>query len=100
ANALKFASTRVELRAEPAPDGGVRFCVRNDGASLPDDVAARFGADVDEPLSATGGLGLRLCREICRVCGTRLVARSMRGGGTEFSFVLKSSVSRPLSFHE
>jgi len=100
ANALKFASTRVELRAEPAPDGGVRFCVRNDGASLPDDVTARFGADVDEPLSATGGLGLRLCREICRVFGTRLVARSMRGGGTEFSFVLKSSVSRPLSFHE
>lgn len=90
ANALKFARSRVVLRV--AQEGaGVRFTVGNDGPALSAEVAARFAAGHDEPLSATGGLGLRLCREICRALGNRLEAGTGQDGGTEFSFVLPSA---------
>ncbi len=88
ANALKFARTRVVLRAESVA-AGVRFSVRNDGEPLPAAVAQRFAAGVDEPMTATGGLGLRLCREICRALGTQLEAGTAADGGTEFAFVLR-----------
>ena len=89
ANALKFARTRVVLRVQEDDEGGVRFTVSNDGPPLPAEVAARFAAGEDEPMTATGGLGLRLCREICRALGTRLDARTSVDGGTEFGFALK-----------
>jgi signal transduction histidine kinase len=92
ANALKFARTRVELRAESV-EGGVRFAVVNDGATLPPEVAARITADRDEPLSATGGLGLRLCREICQAFGTKLEAGDVPGGGATFAFVLRAAAA-------
>ncbi len=90
ANGLKFARTRLVLRAE-AVAGGVRFTVGNDGPPLPPAVAARFAAGEDEPLTATGGLGLRLCREICRALGMKLEAGSGAGGGTEFAFVVRAA---------
>ena len=95
ANALKFASTRVVLRAEEDGADGVRFTVFNDGPELSASVAARLAAGEDGPLTATGGMGLRLCREICLALEMRLSASSgtAAGGGTEFSFTLKKSVS-------
>jgi signal transduction histidine kinase len=91
ANALKFAHTRVTLRAEAAPDGGVRFAVGNDGPALPVAVAARIAADEDGPMTATGGLGLRLCREICRALGLKLEGCAPPAGGSEFSFTIKAA---------
>ena len=88
ANALKFARTRVVLRADRAPEGGVRFGVGNDGPPLPPAPAKRFAAGENEPMTATGGLGLRLCREICQALGMRLEAGAGADGGTEFSFNL------------
>jgi signal transduction histidine kinase len=88
ANALKFAKAWVELRADAEVGGAVRISVRNDGAPLEPEVAARFAAGADEPLTATGGLGLRLCREICSVLDTQLVAGVSADGRTEFSFML------------
>ncbi|HSJ04778.1 MAG TPA: sensor histidine kinase [Verrucomicrobium sp.] len=88
ANALKFATTRVMLRVE-ASHGEVRFTVGNDGPALSPDVAARLAADLDEPVTATSGMGLRLCREICRALGIRLETAAGAEGGTEFSFTLK-----------
>jgi len=90
ANALKFARTRVVLRAEPV-EGGVCFTVGNDGPPLPAAVAVRFAAGEDEPLSATGGLGLRLCREICRALGSKLEAGTAADGATEFYFTLPAA---------
>ncbi len=94
ANALKFARTRVVLRATSGANGEVRFSVGNDGPPLPPEVAARFAAGENEPMTATGGLGLRLCREICRALGTQLEAGGSKESGTEFSFTLKTN---PLS---
>jgi len=92
-NALKFAETRVLLRAVPAAGDRVRFTVGNDGPPLPPEVAARFAAGEDQPITATGGLGLRLCREICGALGTKLKAATAADGGTEFSFVLPSAAN-------
>lgn len=88
ANALKFAATRVVLSAQPDGEGGVRFTVGNDGAPLSAEVAARFAAGEHEPMTATGGLGLRLCREICHALGMKLTARADGDRGTEFGFTL------------
>jgi len=93
ANALKFARGRVTLSVGAGAAGGVRFTVGNDGPPLAAAVAARFAAGQDEPLSATGGLGLRLCREICRALATRLEAAPAPAGGTEFSFELKAAAT-------
>ena len=92
ANALKFADTRVTLRAEATREG-VRFSVGNDGPPLEPELAARFAAGEDGPMTATGGLGLRLCREICRALDTRLAAGTAADGGTEFYFTLKPAAS-------
>jgi signal transduction histidine kinase len=91
ANALKFARTRVVLRVRDNGEGGVCFTVRNDGAPLSPEVAARFAAGEEEPMTATGGLGLRLCREICRALEMRLAARTSGEGETEFEFILPNA---------
>jgi signal transduction histidine kinase len=93
ANALKFARRTVILRAEADAEHNVRFSVGNDGAPLSPDVAARFASGTDEAMTATGGLGLRLCREICLALGMRLEARTPAEGGTEFSFTVKSAAA-------
>ena len=92
ANALKFARTRVVLCASATGSGGVRFTVGNDGPPLSAAVAARFAAGEDEPMTATGGLGLRFCREICRELGMRLEAGSGADGGTTFSFTIMTTI--------
>ena len=72
-------------------EGALRITIDNDGPPLPPDVAARFAAGQDEPLSATGGLGLRLCREICHALGSRLEAGITADGATEFRFTLPAA---------
>jgi two-component system, sensor histidine kinase LadS len=91
ANALKFARTRVVLRAQEDATGGVRFTVGNDGPALAPEIAARLAAGQDGPMTATGGLGLRLCREICHALGLRLEAAAAAEGGTEFGFTLPAA---------
>jgi K+-sensing histidine kinase KdpD len=80
----------VVLRAE-AKGADVRFTVANDGPPLPAAVAARLAADENEPMTAMGGLGLRLCREICRALETRLEARAPAEGGAEFCFTMNAA---------
>jgi signal transduction histidine kinase len=86
ANALKFADRRVVMRAEPAGDAGLHFTVWNDGPALSAEVAGKLAAGEDAPMTATGGMGLRLCREICRALDMQLEARAGVDGGTEFGF--------------
>ncbi|MGC4015207.1 MAG: sensor histidine kinase [Luteolibacter sp.] len=94
ANALKFARTRVILRAVPVGEG-IRFTVANDGPPLSSEVAARLLAGEDQPMTATGGMGLKLCREICVALDVKLEARSDTETGTEFGFTLPKSYAAP-----
>lgn len=94
ANALKFAERRVVLRVARAGDGCVRVTIANDGPPLSPAVAARLATGENEPLTATGGLGLRLCREICQALGSRLEAGVTADGGTEFGCTLREAAAR------
>lgn len=89
ANALKFARTQVVIRASAEVDG-VHFMVGNDGPALSPAVLARLAIGEDEPMTATGGMGLKLCREICVSLGIFLEASSTGDGWTEFGFIIKS----------
>jgi signal transduction histidine kinase len=92
ANALKFARTRIVLSAADDGAGGVCFRVGNDGPALSPAVIARLAADEDAPMTASGSLGLRLCREICASLGLRLQATVGSGGaGAEFHFTLRAA---------
>lgn len=87
ANALKSARRTVLIRTEAEGDR-LRFIVGNDGPPLPPAIAARLSSGQDEPVTATGGMGLKLCREICDALGTPLQSRSPQDGGAEFDFTL------------
>ena len=79
------------MRAESIGEANVRFTVTNDGPALPAAVVARLAADEDAPMTAMGGLGLRLCREICRALEMRLEARAPTEGGAEFGFTMRAA---------
>lgn len=88
-NAVKHARTRVCVAAE-ATSGGVRLRVSDDGRGLPAEVATRWQTD-DAAVFRAGGLGLRLCREICQRLGVQLTTGVAREGGAEFGFVLPTA---------
>jgi signal transduction histidine kinase len=91
ANGLKFAERRVVLSVARAGAGGVRVTIANDGPPLSPAVAVRLATGEHEPLTATGGLGLRLCREICQALGSRLEAGVTADGCTEFGCTLREA---------
>lgn len=93
ANALKFAERRVVLCVARVGDRSVRVTIANDGPPLPPAVAARLATGENEPLTATGGLGLRLCREICQALGSRLEAGVTADGRTVFGCTLREAVA-------
>lgn len=90
ANAVRYARTRVEVRAVGGPEG-VRFTVSDDGPGLPPEVGAALASGADASASCEarpGGLGLRLCLEISRALGLRLEVKTAAGEGAEFGFTL------------
>jgi len=98
-NAAKYSpkGTPVGLRAEPGRTAGrVRFSVSDRGPGLhPDDVPRifdKFGRGRKEGRQgiAGAGLGLYLSRRIVRSHGGDLLVDSEPGGGSVFSFELKS----------
>ncbi|MCW1886042.1 ATP-binding protein [Luteolibacter flavescens] len=92
ANALKSANCIVTIRTVAEGDR-LRFIDGNDGPALAPAIAARLSSGQDESITATGGMGLKLCREICDALGTPLQARSPEDGGAEFDFTLKIAPS-------
>jgi signal transduction histidine kinase len=87
-NAVKHARTRVRVEAISIP-GGVQLVVSDDGPGLPPEMA--MGWPDERAVFSAGGLGLRLCREICQRLNVQLTMRTARDGGAEFGFVLPSA---------
>jgi signal transduction histidine kinase len=85
ANAVKFARSEIILQAQ-LDEEGLCFSVANDGPSLSPEIASRLTEGSDE--FGTGGLGLRLCREICQQLGIRLKAEAGTEAGMRFHFTL------------
>lgn len=90
ANALKAASSRVQVEAVAVPEG-VRVVVRDDGPGLPASLLAALSAANPEQLPTMGGLGLRLCLEISRALDLKLSIVAVEEGGTEFRFTLSAA---------
>ena len=92
-NAVKHSPTgaTIAIAATVAPDNGVQFSVRDQGAGIAEE---HQGLIFDRFYRVPGqtkrgvGLGLSIAREIVVAHGGRVGVRSEPGEGSEFYFVL------------
>jgi two-component system sensor histidine kinase BaeS len=96
-NALKFASTRIDVSATPAGDGVV-IAVADDGPGIPADdlphVFERLYQSDRSPARQLGsGLGLAIVAELVEAMGGRVEAAPAQGGGTRLAVELNGSSS-------
>lgn len=95
-NASKYspAGGEITLYAEPAPDGFVRFGVRDQGSGIPPEslprVFERFYR-VPGQTKMGAGLGLALAREIVVAHGGSIACTSAVGGGSDFHFLVPAT---------
>ncbi|HEY8933449.1 MAG TPA: ATP-binding protein [Rariglobus sp.] len=93
ANASKYsgAGTTITLYAESAPDGFVRFGVRDRGPGIPAEsvphVFDRFYRVPGQKVKGAG-LGLAIAREIVVAHGGSIACTSTPGEGSDFHFLL------------
>jgi signal transduction histidine kinase len=92
-NASKYSGegTTITLYAQPAPDGFVRFGVRDQGPGIPADcvphIFDRFYRVPDQRKKGAG-LGLAIAREIVVAHGGSIACASVEGEGSDFYFLL------------
>jgi len=93
ANASKYSGegTTITLYAQPAPDGFIRFGVRDQGPGIPEEslphIFERFYR-VPEQSKKGAGLGLTIAREIVVAHGGSITCASTPGRGADFYFLL------------
>ncbi len=95
-NALKYGGQplRIELGAEPCPDGSIRFWVQDNGRGLtPEEQATLF-----TPFTRLGqantkgyGLGLSIVQRIVAKLGGQVGVESRLGHGSKFYFTLPAA---------
>ena len=96
-NASKYspAGGEITLYAEPAPDGFVRFGVRDRGPGIPPEslprVFERFYR-VPGQTKMGAGLGLALAREIVVAHGGSIACTSAAGHGSDFHFLVPAAM--------
>jgi signal transduction histidine kinase len=95
-NASKYSPSgaRIVLGAGPAPDGFVRFVVRDHGAGIPPEAIPRlFDRFYRVPGQSKpgAGIGLAIAREIVTAHGGTISCASEEGRGTEFIFLVPSA---------
>jgi len=94
-NAVKFTPEGGEVTLSLRPEGrNLRFSVRDTGIGM-DEYTLSHAFDrfhqADPSRKAKGsGLGLAIAREIMQRLGSRIVARSAPGKGSEFSFLIRA----------
>jgi len=92
-NASKYspAAGVITLAADPAPEGYVRFAVRDQGEGIPPEalphVFDRFYR-VPGRSKPGAGIGLAIAREIVVAHGGSITCSSTLGGGSEFHFLV------------
>jgi len=88
-NALKYATSQVEVYAAPQGDGQVAIVVVDDGPGIPADETARVFERLYTVRETSGravgtGLGLAIVRELAAAMGGTARAEALPGGGTRF----------------
>jgi len=92
-NASKYSpeGSRIILYSEPAPDGFVKFGVRDNGPGIPPEslphVFEKFYR-VPGQTKKGAGLGLAIAREIVVAHGGSIACASVPGAGSDFHFLL------------
>ncbi|MDZ4224865.1 MAG: HAMP domain-containing sensor histidine kinase, partial [bacterium] len=97
-NALRFAKSRIIVRAKPEGTKGVRVGVEDDGPGIPKDrlgdLFQRF-VQINRPVGGSHykgtGLGLAIAKEIIRLNKGAIRAESEEGKGTLFYFTLPAA---------
>ncbi|QCU72435.1 response regulator [Luteimonas yindakuii] len=105
ANAIKFTEHgHVELSAEPAAEGQVRFVVGDSGPGLNREQRERLFRRFEQAEGARtaaryggSGLGLAICQELAAEMGGRIDVDSAPGQGTRFAVELPLPVVDPPS---
>jgi NtrC-family two-component system sensor histidine kinase KinB len=92
-NASKYseAGGTITLTAGPAPEGFVRFAVRDEGGGIPPEAVGRlFDRFYRVPGQSKpgAGIGLTIAREIVVAHGGSITCSSSPGSGTEFQFLV------------
>jgi len=92
-NALKYGGRppRIELGADPQPDGMVRFWTRDNGPGIAPEAQARLFTPftrLDRMRAQGHGLGLSIVRRIVEKLGGQVGVESEIGQGSIFSFTL------------
>jgi PAS domain S-box-containing protein len=95
-NALKYGGRppRIELGAQPQPDGMVRFWIHDNGSGLTPADQARLFAPFTRLNRARGighGLGLSIVRRIVEKLGGQAGVESQPGQGSTFFFTLPAA---------
>jgi PAS domain S-box-containing protein len=95
-NALNYGGRppRIEIGAEPQPDGFVRFWVRDNGHGLTPEEQARLFVPFTrlQQLRVKGhGLGLSIVRRIVEKLGGQVSVSSTVGAGSTFYFTLPAA---------
>ncbi|MDQ1460706.1 MAG: two-component system, OmpR family, sensor kinase, partial [Actinomycetota bacterium] len=96
-NALKYATSRVEVYAATQNDGQIAIAVVDDGPGIPADQVARVFERLYTVRGTAGravgtGLGLAIVRELAAAMGGTARAESAPGGGTRFAVSLPVNV--------
>lgn len=95
-NALKYGGSppRVELGAEPAPDGMVRFWVRDNGPGVSAEQQATLFVEftrMNARRAEGHGLGLSIVKRIVDRLGGEVGVESVPGQGSTFTFTLPAA---------
>jgi two-component system sensor histidine kinase KdpD len=97
-NAIRHSESTqpYEVITEKMPDG-LRFAVRDHGIGIPEEIRNQINQSdsifMDEIRDGDHrrGIGISACQSILKAHGSQLLVSEVPGGGTEFSFTLKTA---------
>lgn len=100
-NALRFAKSRVAVKAELQGTSRIKISVIDDGEGIkPEDIGKLFNKfeQIERPIGGAGykgtGLGLTICKKIVELHQGNMGVESVVGAGSRFHFTLPAVIDK------